>query len=147
MALEEDAGLLIFVVGTVIAIIVIQKIRGFFRREKVVVATVNDGEKTPRGRSKSTPEMIQERVKDAQWRLIRKRLDFIDQQPSESSSLSSFSEVNSYACLGRISLCMDNRYNGPSDVPMPLFKENKEKLFQLGFEITEDQRWAIIKEL
>ncbi len=90
-------------------------------------------------------KFVYTRIRDSQWQIISKRLgiledDFID--INESVSKREF-------CIGYISLCIEkDQYGDKEDkpIPIPLVKENRFRLEELGFEITEDNCSAIFKE-
>lgn len=104
----------------------------------------------------SKREMIHRRIMDNQWLLIERRLDFIEEEGDDEDENTSgapfemFSSARKYGknCTGRISLD-EGHYDGSKKekiTPLKLVKENRIRLEELGFEITDDQCWAIYNE-
>lgn len=95
---------------------------------------------------------VHRRIMESQWETIRKRIDYIDNEEEEegtvswvkSGSGSSYQGI--YSCTGHISLGIERHSNSEKITPMPLLKENRLKLEELGFVVTEDQCYAIYKE-
>ena len=89
---------------------------------------------------------IHKEIEKSQWKQISRRLDYLDE--AEETSSWNPSPLNGRMCLGAISLMVyDGGYGkNRKSIPMPLFKENRSKLEEMGFVISKDQEWAIYRE-
>ncbi len=99
-----------------------------------------------------TPELIHKRIVKGQWRLIEKRMSNLTTvREPPSTGLSSISSIKMKRhCVGVIYLGTEERvgYNDkPLLQPIPLCKENRDKLIVLGFtEFTSDGLWVFYVE-
>lgn len=92
---------------------------------------------------------IHKEIEKSQWKKISRRLDYLGEAGIEETSLCNPSALNSESsCIGAISLMVhDDGYGkNQKSIPMPLFKENRSKLEEMGFVISKDHEWAIYRE-
>jgi hypothetical protein len=94
-----------------------------------------------------TPGTLYERLRDTQWDLIEARLGHLIEEEetlaaNDDWDISSVgSKVKPRKCYGVIELYTDHRRDKYSQ-PLPLVKENLERLTKLGFRLSEDKMTA-----
>lgn len=92
--------------------------------------------------------LIHKRIMDNQWKEISARLGRLESESGLHSDVWRLSSEFPSNCMGRISLADGGatRYDKEKLHPITLFKENRIRLEDLGFEITDDRLWAVFNE-
>ena len=91
---------------------------------------------------------IHKEITKSQWKTISRRLDCQYEENVGSTQWEPSAFKSDSNCSGIISLIISDGYgDNRKSIPIPLFRENRTKLEEMGFVITEDGCWAIYKEI